>query len=437
MIEEITERFINRIKKMVITDEKMTSIPLAYLKTLENLPESIMHFLDQEVELWLREEENKFSTTERFDYDMPEVRMLIDQIFDLLKQNATFHITKFNQLIERAVKLEMNYLIEPHRTLTQFIFKDSPIVSTIEVYDTLKYFFRYEYYKEAISDYFNLKFLREISEDQFVDLINQIDEKAFSEDRANTTLKTIKTIMAFLGEAQDNYINSLSVDLLYAALKDRNLDDYVKLVERLQRETRFKELTFEQIEALIKEGIIPGIGKEEVKAPESVGLSEHEDIETSKPEVSVEEIEVQESKVDVAEIEEEEFEEEVYEEEEVEEEAVVEKPNIAQDLADHVARQMASDTPLSDLNEVFKGRMRRKIIKRLFKKDEHDFVSFLDQINGLETWKDASRLIDDEFYNRSINPYSKEAIAFSDTVYLRFFPKDKYVMNEEDSGKFD
>ncbi len=436
MIEEITERFINRIKKMVITDEKMTSIPLAYLKTLENLPESVMHFLDQEVELWLREEENKFLSTERFDYDMPEVRMLIDQIFDLLKQNATFHITKFNQLIERAVKLEMNYLIEPHRTLTQFIFKDSPIVSTIEVYDTLKYFFRYEYYKEAISDYFNLKFLREISEDQFVDLINQIDDKAFSEDRANTTLKTIKTIMACLGEAQDNYIDSLSVDLLYAALKDRNLDDYVKRVERLQRETRFKELTFEQIEALIKEGIIPGVGKEEEAIiPESVGLSEHEDIETSKPDVSVEEIEVQESQVDVVESEEEEeFEEEVYEEEA---EVVVEKPNIAQDLADHVAKQMSSDTPLADLNDVFKGRMRRKIIKRLFKKDEHDFVSFLDQINGLATWKDASRLIDDEFYNRSINPYSREAIAFSDAVYLRFFPKDKYVMNEEDSDKFD
>ena len=121
MLENLVDVLIKKVRDEVVTNANMTDIPLAYLQT-RNIPDSVMHFLDQEVELWIRDEEEKFTSSDRFDYDMPEVRMLIDQIFDYLKQNARFHINKFNQLIERAIKLEMNYLVEPHRTLSQFVF---------------------------------------------------------------------------------------------------------------------------------------------------------------------------------------------------------------------------------------------------------------------------------------------------------------------------
>jgi hypothetical protein len=432
MIDDIIDVFISRIKRDVITDDKMTVIPLAYLIT-RDIPDSIKHFFNQEVELWIRAEEEKFTSNESFDYDMPEVRMLIDQIFDHLKQNATFHVNKFNQLLERAVKLEMNYLIEPHRTLSQFLFKDSKVVSTMEIYDTLKYFFKYEYYKNAISDYFNLKYLREISQDQFIDLINQIDEKAFAENRLDTTLKIIKTAISSFEEACGDKLNNLSVDVLHTTLRDRNLDDYVELVDRLRKETELSELTFEEIETMLREGKIPGIEEEEVEEAEEKAevktYDELEDIETSKPEVAVDEIEVQEMEADTAQIEEE-VEEEVEEEEEeiaVEEPSVKKKGDVAQDLADYVAKQISSDIPLEDIDNMIKGRTRRKIIKKLFKKKENEFIDFISSINQLSTWKEASSLIDEEFYNREINPYSNEAINLSDTIYLRFFPKDKYV----------
>ncbi|MGD9486515.1 MAG: hypothetical protein AB7W47_00685 [Calditrichaceae bacterium] len=442
MLDQTVEIFIERLKKIVLTDQKMTSIPLAYLKTLD-LPESIKHFFDQEVELWIREEEEKFTTTERFDYDMPEVRMLIDQIFDYLKQNAYFHVNKFNQLLERAVKLEMNYLIEPHRTLSQFLFRNSPIVSTIEVYDTLKYFFRYEYYKNAISDYFNMKYLREISEDQFVELVDQIDEKAFAENRVDTTLKTLKTIVSFIGEARQEQLETLSIDVLSAALKDRNLKDFESLVDRVRTETELSELTFNEIESLLRDGTIPGTEKEQEEATEVIGYDQVEDIETSKPEIAVDGIEVHEMQMDKVKLEEE-AEEEDEEEDEVPETAAPapvpesgSKGKVADDLAAHVARQIMSDTPLEDLNTMIKGRARRKILKKLFSKKENEFLGFLKTINELSTWKDASHVIDDEFYNRSINPYSKEAIALSDIIYMRFFPKDKYVGEKSDDMAFD
>ncbi|MBN1407633.1 MAG: hypothetical protein JW956_07590 [Calditrichaceae bacterium] len=490
MIEKTIDKFIERIKEIVITDPNMKSIPLAYLMTLD-IPDAIKHYFDQEVEIWLREEENKFTTTERFDYDVPQVRMLIDQVFDHLKQSATFHINKFNQLLERAIKLEMNYLLEPHRTLTQFIFKDSNIVPTMEIYDTLKYFFRLEYYKNAISDYFNTKYMREIKKGQFVELLKQIDEQAFSEKPAETALKVIKSIMGFLGEAQDTEVNSLPIELLQTAFKDRNLKDYQDLLKKADKESGLSELTFDELETMLRDGSIPG-GEQDIKdKTEIIGIKDHDDIETSKPEVSVAEIEVPEIPLDesvvgedIEEDIEEDFEDEEYEledeeeyeeemeeadvaieveapeeesveEEVVEEEFAEEEPleeaaaepeiteeqpktaaNVAQDLADHVARQISSDTPLEDINSLIKGRTRRKILKKLFKKKENEFLLFIEQINKLATWKEASRIIDDEFYTREINPYSSEAITFSDIIYTRFFPKDKYVTTESETNGF-
>ena len=492
MIEQTVDKFIERIKQVVITDPNMKSIPLAYLMTLD-IPDAIKHYFDQEVELWLREEENKFTTTERFDYDVPQVRMLIDQVFDHLKQSATFHINKFNQLLERAVKLEMNYLIEPHRTLSQFMFKDSNIVSTMQIYDTLKYFFRLEYYKTAISDYFNTKYMKEIKKGQFAELLKQIDEQAFSENPSETALKVIKSIMSFLGEAQDAEVNSLPIEILHTTFKDRNLKDYQDLLKKAEKESGLSELTFDQLEAMLRDGIMPGAEEEIGEKTEIIGIEKHEDIETSKPAVSVDAIEVPDTSLDEAvigedveedieedfedeeyELEEEEEpeeeieeveleveapEEELVEEETAEEELVIEEPveeeveeeveepevteehakaaaKVADDLADHVARQISSDTPLEDINGMIKGRTRRKILKKLFKKKEKEFLAFVDQINKLTTWKEASKIIDEEFYNREVNPYSSEAITFSDIIYTRFFPKDKYVSTESDANGF-
>ncbi len=507
MLDEIIDVFIDRIRGKVLSDEKMTVVPLAYLMTLD-IPQSIKHFFDQEVELWIREEEEKFSSSDRFNYDLPEIRVLIDQIFDLLKQTAQFNLPKFNQLLERAVKLQMNFVIEPHRTLTQFLFKDRPVISTIEVYDTLKYFFQFEYYKEAISEYFNTKYLKTISQEQFVELLNRIDDKVFGENRVEMTLKALKTIMNFLSEAQGTKVTSLPVNVLYAALRDRNLNDLVEKIEQAQKEIQLSELSFEMIESIL----FGRLSQPEEAPLEKVDFDQLESMEEENIEVPVDDIDVGEAPSEVAiqeelaEDEEDEaeeeyeeetepelnFEEDVHEEElgseekefepkagvsaadesvptyeqelppadyetateptgEAEqeespafeeepqeefadtyeepaiEEQAPKKSRVADDLAEHLARQIASEGPLEDLHNMIKGRTRKKIIKKLFKKNEQVFNEFLDKLNKIQTWKEASHFIDDTFYEMNINPYSKEAILFSDIVYMRYFPKDKYM----------
>ncbi len=447
MLENTIDLFTARMRDIVLKDQRMDSIPLAYLKTLD-IPNSLQHFFEQEVQMWIREEEEKFES-ERFDYDEPQVRMLIDKIFDHLQDNAVFSLTQFNHLLERAIKLELNYVVKPHRTLTQFIFRNSETVSTMEVYDTLKYFSRFDYYKNALSDYFNSKYLHSISKSQFTELIDQIDKKAFETDTLETTLKTIKSIMGAIGEAQQKDIEDLSVDVLYDALSDRKLEDYAQKAQKAKYENEIATLTLVEIEALLRDGTMPRTEVEETVSPETAFV-ELEDMETQAPAINVDEIKVApvteetvlqeeepEDDFDDMEVAEETFTPPVEETAPPVEEKPAVKSNVASDLADHVAKQIQSDSPLEDLNTMVVGRMRRKIIKKLFRKNEQSFLDFLNVLNKESTWKSASRIIDDVFYEHEINPYSKEAIALSDIIYLRFFPKDKYVGEKSDDVKWD
>ncbi len=426
MLERVVDNIKSKIQKEVLAPQ-MTQVPLNYLLT-RNIPGWVKHFFDQEVEIWIREEADKFSSSERFDYDLPEVRVLVDKILDILKQTATFDLNQFNRLLERAIKLERDYLIRPHQTLTQFLFKDNFIITTMDVYDMLKYFDKFQYYKDALTDYFNLKYLREISENQFKELIDEIDRQVFGKDPLTTTLKTVKTIIEFLNEGRPAS-DSIPMDILFQALRDRNLHDYALLVQK-EAEVGTEEITLSELETLLKTGQTSH-ERRRVVAREEPSLEEVADMETAKPEIQVEEIVVT-AKSEAPPVEEVEVEEE---EEEEEEEERVEAPaevaaTAADQLAEVVAEKIKGDK-LEDLHRLITRKQRKKFIKKIFHKDETRYTQFVDYLNGLPTWKEASSTIDEMFLQTGINPYSKEALEFSDLVYNRYFPKDRLVNKEE------
>ena len=429
MLDQIIENIIRNIRNEVV-QPNMDQIPLAYIMT-RNIPNSVKHFFDQEVELWLREEAEKFSSSDRFDYEMPEVRVLIDKIFDILKQTATFHITVFNRLLERAIKLEARYLITPHRTLTQFLFKDSHVITTMEVYDMLKYFDKFSYYKDALTDYFNLKYLREISEPQFEELIRAIDDQVFSRSPVETTLQMVKTIVDFLNEGREMPTNTVPLAILKDAFEDRNLNDYSRIVET-EMAAGTLEVSLEDLEKMLRSGK----ALVEMRAAAATTPSPVEaiaDIEEQRPEIEVESIEVSETvEIPAPEPEvEEEFEEELEEEEE--EEVVSsagETSGAAEQLAQVVAEKIKGEK-LEDLNAMISKKQRKKFIKKVFRKDEGRYVEFIELLNRTPDWKQASSLIDDYFFEAGINPYSKEALEFSDVVYSRYFPKDRPLAEDE------
>lgn len=418
MLDKTIENINQKIRKEII-QPGMETIPLNYIIT-RNIPESIKHFFNQEVEIWLRDEAEKFSSSDKFDYDAPEIQMLVDKIFDKLKQTATFSMNKFNLLLERAVKLEANYLLRPHQTLTQFLFRDNITITTIEVYNTLKYFEKFTYYKDAFTEYFNKKYLREISQSQFEELINGVDEQVFSKNPIEMTLQVTKAIVNFLNEGQDINIDKIPLDIVAAAFTDRKLDNFSSLIEK-EQSAGTTEITISELEQMLRNGkTLKELKAEPVE--KATKIEEIADIEEEKPELEVENIAVSDKiEQPEVEVEEEEVEEEYEEEEEVEEEKV--SPSAVDALADAMGGKLKAEN-LADLTSYISPKQRKKFVKKVFHKKEPQYQEIITALNKTPNWKQASNIIDEFFMKMNINPYSRDALEFSDLMYNRYFPKD-------------
>lgn len=66
-------------------------------------------------------------------------------------------------------------------------------------------------------------------------------------------------------------------------------------------------------------------------------------------------------------------------------------------------------------------------LKKIFKKDSLDFSRFIHKIDKTDKWRSAKEIIDWELEQRSVDPYSKEAVRLGDIVFAKFFSKGKYA----------
>lgn len=91
-----------------------------------------------------------------------------------------------------------------------------------------------------------------------------------------------------------------------------------------------------------------------------------------------------------------------------------------------VAPPTAADEPdgdphhLENVRAQIDAMLERKVVKKIFNKDRAEYERTLDLLNDTDSWKDASRLLEELFARNAVDPYSRTAIRFTDAVYGRF-----------------
>ena len=77
---------------------------------------------------------------------------------------------------------------------------------------------------------------------------------------------------------------------------------------------------------------------------------------------------------------------------------------------------------LTDVRRHIDGMLERKLVKKIFSRDRAAYDAALDQINAAGTWRAASQILDEIFIRFEIDPYSRTALRFTDSVYARYLP---------------
>jgi len=79
--------------------------------------------------------------------------------------------------------------------------------------------------------------------------------------------------------------------------------------------------------------------------------------------------------------------------------------------------------PFPALAKLIDDKNRKLFLKSIFQRDEDAYEDFIQRLELIQTWKEAKTLFDGELNRRKINPYTKEAIRFSDVIFGRYFAK--------------
>jgi len=88
-----------------------------------------------------------------------------------------------------------------------------------------------------------------------------------------------------------------------------------------------------------------------------------------------------------------------------------------------VAAPSVTVRQLHPMRIVLEEGLERKVVKKIFRRNREEYRQAMERIGGAEDWTTASSILRETFARNEIDPYSRTAIRFTDTIYGRFVPR--------------
>jgi hypothetical protein len=303
----------------------------------------------------------------------------------------------------------------------------------------LKFFQFYSYYITQIAEFININSLEVVSSEHVKRVIDEVNKKILEEitEPAGTDsnrLNLVKLLYYFFIDLSDN--NPINIKLPKRILSVFFADKGFAVMKK-----RFDNFFSEEV--FIQEAVdIIGNGtKRRVKPKKETEVSEqqvkeiltkakHRLMDRDSSAKEIEKILKTHEKLIEIEGEAGTKSKQQYEEKS---KTITEEKIYSEDLA--FAQQLNEITPPVEItehqkresliNELFcEETFRKKIIKKLFSKEESRFRSFINTILQQKNWNDAVTIVEDFFNKKKINYYSEEAVKFVDILQTYFTPLD-------------
>src|SRR5688572_24349807 len=124
------------------------------------------------------------------------------------KQNVPLDKRDFEEILNKAIIFNINYIIKPKNTILKFLFGDVETRPDHFIRARLKYFQFYGYYITQVTDFININSLEVISSNQIEHLINDVNQKLYEEISAagsdSQRMNLVKLLYYFFHDLGDN-----------------------------------------------------------------------------------------------------------------------------------------------------------------------------------------------------------------------------------------
>lgn len=370
MFENETDQLITIVRRTTILDAKAIRLRAIFES---RIPSNIKVFFRAEVEHYLGAERRTESRTSRFNYDMPEIQLLREQTDALLVHNFVFSRSDFEATLDKCVHFLFNYLCRPQWTLGGFLFEESSKVSAVQISKKLRYLRDYTYFPNILQRYLQQRNIGELTLEEGKGLLARIDDEVLRNHSSAEIAEMTQPFFDFVAYARSTdevtRTKTLPVRALMYFFEDKKMS---AILERLSQERELrhaKEISIHRLANVIERvrtgNEAAALFEEEPESDAVVESSSHASL-TAVPEAG---------------------------------------PNV------EVPRPLP---PLFTIEE------ERSIIKNVFHHNEEQFRAAVKEALDAESWDDAAHTIDHYFLMNDVEPFTKEAILFTNRLQSRF-----------------
>lgn len=366
---------------------------------MEDLQQASVHpaikaYFRNEVERLLQEERRKEVRSRRFPYGIPEVRSLQQQIDLILIQRYQFTQEEFENLLDQAVHFDFNYLCRPRWTLLNFVFEQRRTLPASDLYRKLRYCVDYAYFPRILKRYISEKGLAEVAYEEFKRVVDTIDTEVTARHSSEELAAMMRPLLEFVESGlqetpEAGKRSHLPVNAAVVFFEDKNLIAVKEALERKRDQEGIQNLTLEGLAALIADVRGETVA---VAAPSEMTEEEGEE-EGAEGASAPEQAQPRESAAPAAPV-------------------------------SAAASVPAATAPrLDDLYASFTPAVQKLFVRKIFRKDDVAFRQSLDRLKDTGSWEEAAGILDEIFQTNNIDPFSKEAVWFTDLLYAYFHPQ--------------
>ncbi|HTX18757.1 MAG TPA: hypothetical protein VMG34_08860 [Bacteroidota bacterium] len=381
MFEKETEQLMTAVRQATIGDRKSIGLREVFESSI---PGNVKVFFRSEVESLLDAEQKGAPPSSRFAHDLPEVLMLREQIATLLVHNFIFTKEDFDATLDKCVHFMLNYLCRPQWTLNSFLFEETGRAPASLILRKLRYFRDYGYFPDIMRKYLGQRNITELTLEEGRNLIARIDAEITREHSSLELAQMTMPLYEFVGYARSHELSATPRTVPTRALiyffDDKKM---APLCERLTRERDVvgnKEIGFHRLINLIEQ-VRTGDDHARLVNEDSEPLPAADETSAGLPGLE------------------------------------------GREGSGAMEEEKRHEVP-KPLPPAFSLEEERSIIKHLFRHDEAAFRAAMEEVLEAGTWDEAAHAIDHYFVMNDVEPFTKEAILFTNRLQSRFTEKN-------------
>jgi len=374
-------------------------------------------------------------------------------------------------LIDKSVKLNLNYTLRPKWTLLNYLFGEDESKPVEEVIKNLKVFQFYRFYTDLISDFIKESSISIITKGRTKELLEEANSVIYEKLTTKTTSIKIRNFLLQIFKLKylrNNYIKlSSKIHFQYVRifLEDKSFDDLLKKFKVIENLSDTTELDLKNIVKVFTDKYIIDTSEQEPpkeekkkevikKIVEEVKEKEEEVLDTMveekfiKKEKGVIDIKIEEKPIleeeDVIDVK---IKEEPPEKEKeiididvkkIETEAEsfyskelieVEKSEAKKDKQEKgLAKKLETPFYLKEevkIKRLFKKEELLSISKRVFRSSKYSMYRNFDKLERFDSWQDAIDFLKKIFMKNKVDFYHKDVVLFVDMLNDYFTEKEE------------